>query len=279
MADASLHRIGNTELFYFGPSNRRLFGAFHPASAGGSRSVLLCPPFGQEAIRLHRLFRVLANRLSRQGISTLRFDYFGTGDAEGDDGDAELDGWSRDVTAAHLELTARSTGARATWVGAGIGATLAVRASAVAAPPPQRLVLWDPVLDGQGYLELLRVKHVETLEASFSIPDPRWRRALQDDKAAFTGEAMGFALPARLRDGIARITPQSLGREVTCDVDVIADRSQDDALSWSNQLPASRRTKFHSLAADFEWMAEELRGAALVPSAALKTLLAVVQEQ
>lgn len=278
MSEVAIRGKARAELFRFGPDHRRLFGTFHAAPAAVSRGVLLCPPFGQEAIRLHRLFRVLADRLSRQGIATLRFDYFGTGDADGDDHDGDLDGWARDVETAHRELTSRTDGAPIAWVGAGLGASLAVLAAHGVSHPPSRLVLWDPVLEGRAYLDDLRIKHVETLEASFSLPDRSWRRALAKDAAAFTGEAMGFALPQRLRDGIKNISPAALGRDVTCPVDVIADPGNITARDWTVGLRASRRT-FHPLASDFEWTAEELRGAALVPSAALKTLLAACQEK
>ncbi len=278
MNEVASRNRGRAELFSFGHEHRRLFGAFHAAPTGCARSVLLCTPFGQEAMRLHRLFRVLADRLARQGISALRFDYFGTGDSDGDDRDGDLDGWALDVVTAHHELTSRTLSAPATWVGAGLGATLAASAAALAPEPPARLVLWDPVLDGHAYLADLRTKHVETLEASFSVPDPSWRRAIAEDDAAFTQEAMGFALPPLLRQGIEKITPDSLGHGVTSGVDVLADPDNNAARAWTNGLLRSRRRTFHPLTSDFEWAAEELRGAALVPSQALKTLLAVCQE-
>lgn len=278
MTEVVIRNRGRAELFSFGQEHRRLFGAFHAAVTPCTRSVLLCSPFGQEAIRLHRLFRVLADRLARQGISTLRFDYFGTGDSDGDDRDGDLDGWALDVVTAHHELASRTQSAPATWVGAGLGATLAASAAPRASEPPARLVLWDPVLGGHAYLADLRTKHVETLEASFSVPDRAWRRAIAEDDAAFSEEAMGFALPPLLRQGIEKITPDTLGHGVSCSVDVLADPGNDAARAWTNGLFRSRRRAFHPLTSDFEWAAEELRGAALVPSQALKTLLAVCQE-
>jgi hypothetical protein len=53
-------------------------------------AVLLCNPFGQEAIRCHRAFRLLSARLASSGIPSLRFDYFGTGDSPGNDGEGDL---------------------------------------------------------------------------------------------------------------------------------------------------------------------------------------------
>src|SRR5690349_2644367 len=95
---------------YFEADSRRLFGMFHPrpATAAPRRGVLLCNAFGREAIRAHRVFRVLAERLSRAGCDVLRFDYYATGDSAGDDGEVDFSAWPRDILAAHSELLARS---------------------------------------------------------------------------------------------------------------------------------------------------------------------------
>ena len=46
----------------FGAAPAGLVGMFHPADNGATHpAVLLLNPFGQEAIRCHRLYRVLAD--------------------------------------------------------------------------------------------------------------------------------------------------------------------------------------------------------------------------
>ena len=69
----------------FGPADRRLFGLLQPAQGNATRTgVVLCNPMGQEAVRVHRMYRVLADRLNRAGLHVLRFDWFGSGDSAGD---------------------------------------------------------------------------------------------------------------------------------------------------------------------------------------------------
>ena len=51
--------------FYFGPPERRLFGLFEAAQARSGTAALLCYPYGAEAIRTHRVYRVLSERLTR----------------------------------------------------------------------------------------------------------------------------------------------------------------------------------------------------------------------
>jgi alpha/beta superfamily hydrolase len=98
--------------FRFRGGRGALFGVLHEPEAGrpNRRAMLMCAPFGQEAIRSQRLFRVIAERLARAGCATLRFDHFGTGDSDGDERDASLAAWIADVPEADMELR-RRTGA------------------------------------------------------------------------------------------------------------------------------------------------------------------------
>ena len=74
-------------------SGRRLAALYHPpTSADRGRGVLILNPLGQEAVRAHRLLRVLADRLARLGVHVLRFDFHGCGDSSSDDLDGEMKG-------------------------------------------------------------------------------------------------------------------------------------------------------------------------------------------
>src|SRR5688572_1386655 len=130
----------------FGPTSRQLFGLFHPADerrAKGS-AVLLCNPFGHEAMRVHRFYRLLADRLSRKGVAALRFDYHGTGDSPGEDDEGEMQGWTQDILEAQRELMRLSGARQLCCFGARLGARLALMAAPQAAGGVQKLVLWDP---------------------------------------------------------------------------------------------------------------------------------------
>jgi hypothetical protein len=265
--------------FRFGPPARRLFGLYHPVSPAASRhsAVLLCNPFGQEAIRSHRLQRVLAERLARDGIAVLRFDYYGTGDSGGDDGDGDLEGWTGDVLAAHEELMNRSAAQRVAWMGARLGATLAVKAAAGAAL--SKLVLWDPIADGAAYLALLRTRHVEALHEAFSLPDPAWKRRLHDDPAAFTGEAIGFEISAALRRQLAAVRPDGLPLPASVSTQAIVSTADEAARGWV-RIETGRGAKLGMVLLDhaFDWMASGALNTALVPAQALQELTAALDE-
>jgi hypothetical protein len=265
--------------FHFGPPDRTLLGLFHPAADGvpSERAVLLCNPFGQEAVRGHRLYRVLAERMANSGVPVLRFDYFATGDSLGADDAGDLDGWVNDTRAALQELVRRSGASRVVVVGARLGAVLAARA-AVGASSVAKLVLWDPVIDGRVYLDVLRASHVQTLELAYSIPDPGWRSALASDPQAFTDEAMGFGMSEALRRQIGKIGAHNFPLPPGVAVDVLA-RSGDDAVrTWFQPQESQADRRFRPLEHSFDWTAEESRNTPLVPAAALALLTTAIRD-
>ena len=264
--------------FHFGPPERQLFGLFHPAEEASSddRAVLLCNPFGQEAVRSHRLYRVLAERLARSGVATLRFDYHATGDSPGDDSAGDLVGWVGDTRAALRELARRSGARRVTCVGGRLGAVMAARASTGLAEL-QRVVLWDPIVNGPDYLELLRVKHVESLESSFGLRDPAWRAQLAADPAAFTAEALGFEVSPTLRQQIRQVGAHNLPLPPGVQVHVIAHPQDAAVNAWVSTFAVRGIAAQQSpLAESFDWAAEEERNSPLVPPVALARLVGAI---
>src|SRR5580765_4615379 len=147
--------------FHFGQSQSPLFDIPDPPTpapgqtAGADRpgAVLLCNPFGQEAIRAHRIYAVLAQKLSRLGLHVLRVDYTGTGDSSGDVEEGGQAQWIEDIVDAHDELAAASEVNRIVWVGLRYGATLAVMAAEKLARPVSDIILWDPVVNGAAYVK------------------------------------------------------------------------------------------------------------------------------
>jgi pimeloyl-ACP methyl ester carboxylesterase len=148
-----------TNPFYFGTSDRRLFGIYEPAAFGspGKRAAILCYPWGPEYLHAHRTMRQLTLKLSAAGFYTLRFDYFGTGDSGGEAGDADLKGWEIDIEMAMEEIKDIVGAARITLIGLRLGASVAARLAARFSSRIDTLVLWDPVVSGEVYLTQLGV--------------------------------------------------------------------------------------------------------------------------
>ena len=261
--------------FFFGADDRRLFGLFQSAqdSRSDATAVLLCNPFGQEAVRAHRLYAVLADRLVRAGVCVLRFDYFGTGDSAGEDTDGEITGWTSDLIAAHDELVRRSGAGRIVWVGARIGATLAVMASNAVARPPHRMVLWEPVVDGSGYLSEMARRHLQNLESAHCSPEPPWPEIRASIERELDREGMGFELGAELRDQLARLTPLSMPTPRALGCDLIEGGESNEVVNllqrWRQGGLAVDEVSFVH---DFDWMAALAMNTSLVPGNAIALL-------
>lgn len=175
----------------FGTSARRLFGIYEPAHGAGhvQRAVVLCQPWGQEYLRAHRSMRRLANMLATAGCHTLRFDYFGTGDSAGEMHEADLAGWEKDLEWAIDEIKDTSGAAKVALVGLRLGATLATRVAARRAKDVHALVLWDPVVRGEDFLD-----EVLALETAIASAEPEVR----PDVLGGGHEVLGFPVTAAM---------------------------------------------------------------------------------
>lgn len=265
----------------FGRPARRMIGIFHQGeSVPASRAaVLICAPFGHELMRSQRFFRVLADRLARAGIPVLRFDYHGCGDSPGEDLDGDFDGWTEDVGAAHEELH-RLTGTHNTvWLGARLGATLALTAARRTKGTPSRILAWDPVIDGCAYLNELRVAHVDAMERSYCVPDRRVRRLLGLQGDAGTSELLGTALSPLLRKQLLALKAVNLQITAQHDTTVLAAPEDLAARQWvdaqvSRELPVRLSSFKHPLV----WTLDPNPQNAMVPAEALQRLLAELRE-
>jgi uncharacterized protein len=177
--------------FFFGTSDRRLFGVYQPSRREAGRSgVVLCYPSGQEYVPAHKAFKFLASLLAEAGHDVLRFDYHGTGDSGGDLDDGTPASWCADVSEAIDELKDTAGTDRISLCGLRMGAAWAAQAAAERADVA-RVVAWDPVLDGRAYLDMLE------------------RSARCDGD---TLDDQGFAVTAETRAQFVAVTPATYVR-------------------------------------------------------------------
>ena len=142
---------------HFGSSSHRLFGVFHPARESLRAALLICPPFLHEHARSYRLFALLADALSDHGIATLRFDYYGTGDSEGEDTDFTLDGACADAAEALNHLCSLAPHAPTIVMGVRGGGHPAIQLSQHHAQ--SALWLWQPITNWPEHLDELQRLH------------------------------------------------------------------------------------------------------------------------
>lgn len=262
---------------FFGPKNHQVFGVIHMPEArpAAQTAVLLCCPFGQEAIRTHRLYRVLADRLSRLGIPALRFDYCGTGDSSGDDMDVDLDSWARDIHLADQELRRQSGLQSIVWMGARLGATAALHAAQ--SSPPSRLVLWDPVLNGAHYLRKLQEEHADRLGKVFRSLDSPWLRWSNQVFPGVAAEAGGFPIPKSLYSQLFSLSIQGLEPFLQKCTTVISDTHGNAWQEAEFETLKKSEITVIELPATFSWAEHEAQGGNIVPAAALHCLLKTLE--
>jgi pimeloyl-ACP methyl ester carboxylesterase len=159
---------------------------------------LICNPLGQEYIRGHHLLRTLADRLEREGLACLRFDYRGTGDSAGADEDTLFTKWQEDVAFAHRELARRAGTHKILWLGVRLGAAAAFEASRrlPKADQPHGLLLWEPVKCGADYLRELRASHERALALE---------GASSESATVHREELIGFGMSTAMLDEIRQI--------------------------------------------------------------------------
>ncbi len=166
--------------FFFHDETKPLFGLYGPPCGERDRDegVLLCAPTGHEYQRTHWCLRVLAAELLRAGFHVFRFDYSCMGDSWGSFEEATVERWVGDVRAAVQELADNAGVTQISVVGLRLGASLAYAAAREVSL--HQLVLWDPVADGQGYVEQLRRLQTRRKETWAAAPSCTPGAAFED---------------------------------------------------------------------------------------------------
>jgi alpha-beta hydrolase superfamily lysophospholipase len=146
------------EPLFFPSGSHTLFGWLHKCSgqSAAALGLVICKPFGYEAICSHRSVRAFAEAAAAVGVPALRFDYLGTGNSDDLDPSADqIAAWTRDVSAAIEELRRRTGVERVVLLGFRLGALIAALAAAQGAAATA-LIAVAPVVSGRRYLRELR---------------------------------------------------------------------------------------------------------------------------
>lgn len=183
--------------FFYGSGERKLYGCYHAPRGEQDRNcgVVICQPMGHEYIYSHRALRQLATRLADAGFPVLRFDFYGCGDSSGDLDDAGVSQWLHDVSSSIMELRLRTGVRHICLIGVRLGGTLSF-ITAAKEDGINAVLLWDPVVSGQAYIEEISVLQGEAFR---SRPRSFWRKESSEQ------EVIGFPLPHGLATAIDKL--------------------------------------------------------------------------
>ncbi|SEC56799.1 Serine aminopeptidase, S33 [Burkholderia sp. WP9] len=230
------------------------FGWLHPAS--GPDGLVLCYPFGYDALCTYRGMRRLAEGLAARGMPVLRFDYPGTGDSAGEASEpGRWRAWIDSIKQAVALLRESSGVERVTLCGLRLGGTLAALA-AQELGGVDGLVLLAPVLSGKNYQRELRAHYRQWLSipaAMDCVPEP--------DTDAFV-EAYGFRLYQDTLESLRAVdlkrdAPRPAGRVLMLDsldparVDALAAHYREQGVDVERQ-PFDEYSRFMMESLDSE---------------------------
>ncbi len=248
------------EAFHFGHENS-LYGVLYTGAPGGG-AALICSAVGPEDVRTHFILTRLARQLALQGVSVLRFDYFGCSDSLGESIDATLGRWQRDIKDAYDELVRRTSADEITGIGVRLGATLLGNTAKDLALA--KLVLWDPIDDGSRHYTEMAEMHRRYLRSIQDLragrPPKRVRGGEEFLGTTYSDAALSelkalrlapIAAPTRVEWLVTSqaVRQRALFRRVTggragCNVETIEfDSCWDDAARLDDILPDVGVTK------------------------------------
>ncbi len=253
-------------------NGRHLLTCLHssPRLRARSAAVLLCNPFGEEAVRAHRSFRVLADRLEQAGYASLRFDYAGTGDSSGEIEQYGIDDWAADIASCAAELQASSGAPRLVLVGLRFGAALAAHAASRHNLALRHLVLWDPVVDGAALLEEMDRAHAIYMREEVGADGWRDNRPVGPDDQLT--EALGTSISRRLAAELAQIQLWRDPPQVD-HLSVVGARHSDAIAKLRERLPDSGNVRWIDTSGAGSWNSDAALNAAIVP---MEEVLAIV---
>ncbi len=202
----------------FAAGGRQLFGVFTAARARPEAGLLLCPPMLHEQVRSHRLWALLADALAAQGISSLRFDYAGSGDAEGDSRLLDVAEAVVDAEYALAELRAATAALPIHVLGVRLGGFVAAELARRESLP---LWLWQPFGRGEQAWSELQARDLQERRSTRRFPFLRPGQT----RAVAAHSLMGFALNEHCGERLcAARSPFDATQAKVIDADLEADR-------------------------------------------------------
>jgi len=256
---------------FFGDASKPLFGIHHQPSTNSQFqdvSIVLCNPIGFEYGRAHSVMRYLAKKLTANGYHVLRFDYYATGDSSGPSSDVSVEQFINDIKLACDEIKAISATRKVTVIGYRYGALLA--AFAAETYKFNRLIMWDPVVNGAAYLDDLQVIHNQML-----VDPMRFDLNFLSSTDSST-ELVGHDFPTPFRDKIKSLNLNDLKKIKTRRIDVFSYSDGYQVESFINDETFLSKAENHKFEGQSEWNNVSKIEAKVLPDSSIEKIIEVI---
>ncbi len=256
---------------FFGDAEKPLFGIHHQPSATSQlqdTSIVLCNPIGFEYGRTHSVMRVLAKKLAANGYHVLRFDYFATGDSSGQSHEVSVEQFIKDITLSCDEIKTISATRKVSVVGYRYGALLASFASE--SYKFSRLVLWDPVVDGEAYL-----KDLQTIHNQMLVDPNRFDLDFLSNTDSST-ELVGHDFPLSFRDKVGSLKLSDLEKIKTKRIDIFSYADSYNAEHLISDDTFLKKATLHNFDTESEWKNANKIEAKVLPNSSIDKIIEVI---
>jgi exosortase A-associated hydrolase 2 len=156
------------EAFFLPAAAGRRYCLYHrPPSGQKCRGALIyIHPFAEEMNKSRRMAAMQARAFANAGFGVLQMDLFGCGDSDGEFNQAHWDIWKQDLLFAWDWLENRAAVQINLW-GLRLGALLALDFARSSKKPIDKVILWQPVINGTSFLnQFLRLRMASEMLAS-----------------------------------------------------------------------------------------------------------------
>ena len=251
---------------YFASGGQQLFGWLHLPAKPQALGLVICNPFGYEALCAHQSLRAFAEMAAELGIAALMFDYVGTGDS--DDaaaGTDQFESWVRDTDAAVRALCGITGAQQVCVLGLRIGATAAAVVAA-RCPWVTKLIALAPVTSGRRYLREMRTMRLAATAHSLTAKQQTAAKS-QSDESSQGFEVGGFYIESATMRSLATIDVTELPLGNVRDVLIIDRAELPAARGWTDVMGKQGIRVTYSALPGFEQMVQTEPQLAVVPAA------------
>ncbi len=203
--------------FFSNRRGRRLFHALHRGEDGVA--WIFCNPFLEEKNDSHPVYVTFARALGARGATVLRFDYEGDGDSEGDSGAVGLRDWLDDVADAARWVRREHGQQRVGLFGLRLGGTIAALAARAAGAAA--VLLWQPIVDGEPYLQECLRYNLATQVAVYKKVRYDRQALVQQLESGGSVNMRGYPVGANLALAIRRLDLRAVLSDVPCPVGIV----------------------------------------------------------